>query len=352
MRKLLPLMFVIVTLISGCGREIEDTAYVVAIGVDKSVDAYDFTFAIANPRVVGGDEAEGAPLMFVTASGTDIFTAGATIEGILGDSVNFSHSEVIVFSSAVAEDGVYSLSSSLVRNLSQRPKIIPVISETDAGTVIKSMSPSTESNPERYLTKLLEDKDTAKISSGDNRQLLARTVSGDWGILVPRISPTDAGIEITSLAIMQGGMMIGVTEDIYSPSLMWGNGKMTYPVSDGSLLLEQRRLPKVTVTCGDAPIINIEIPLSATLQTLPQGMSREEMTDVCEAFLARRVNDFLEYTTSQGADVFALGKYGRMQFHTLDAFSAYSWAERYKDATFNVTIDISPSGTSLMKGAK
>ena len=45
------------TLLSGCGgEEIDDTAYVVAIGVDRSEgETYEFTFAIGNPGSINGD---------------------------------------------------------------------------------------------------------------------------------------------------------------------------------------------------------------------------------------------------------------------------------------------------------
>lgn len=351
MRRLFPLILIFAIFLSGCGREIDDTAYVVAIGVDKGVETYDFTFAIANPNNVGGDDGKGDSLIFVSASGEDVFTAGETVGSLLGQKVNFSHSEVIVFSTAVAEEGVCVLSSSLIRSLSQRPKIIPAIALASARETIEAISPHIENNPERYLTKLFEGRENSFIQPMDNRQFLARMKSERRGAVIPCIAVADDGIKINSVAFMQGDKVAGFTEDMYSSALVMGDGgTISYPVSGGSLRLNQSTNPKITVECAESPVINIKIPLAASLQTLSPGMSRETMTDICEKEIAGNIRSILEYTSHLGADVFAIDRYAGKEFLTTDAFAAYGWADKYKKAAFNVSVEISSSGTSLMKG--
>lgn len=353
MKKLLPIVLLLAISLSGCGREVDDTAYVVAIGVDRADTDYDFTFAIANPDVIAAEDGEGKPLMFIAVSGKDIFSACEKAEGMIGEMMNLSHSEVIVFSSAVAGEGTDNLTSSLLRNLRQRPKIIPIVAEGEAGETVRAISSDIEGNPERYLAKLLEGKDGTSIRAMDSRKVLARMKSRFYGTVVPCVAVSDNSIRVSAISLMKDGKEVGKTDDIYSAALIMGSGDtVSFSVLGGSLRLKQRAKPEVSVNYSPNPIINIKIPLTATLQALPEGVSREEMTDVCVKEISRDITELLQYSAFLGADVFALGKYAGRDFLTLSAFADYNWRDKYKTATFNVSVEISFSGTSLVKGDK
>ena len=147
MKKIIVLIFVLqALLISGCGgKEIDDMAFVVAVGVDKGETGYDYTFAIGDPKSIGGGGkgAEGGDsnvLVIKKQSGENIFSAGERVGNVIGQKVNFSHCELVVMSEQVAKEGIYKFADALMRHLNQRPKFVPAVCSLPADKTLESIN--------------------------------------------------------------------------------------------------------------------------------------------------------------------------------------------------------------------
>lgn len=353
-RLLTAILILCTTIISGCGNEIDDIAYVVAVGVDRGVEAdYTFTFAIGNPGSISSGEEGGGDenvLVTETATGDSIFTAGEKIEKLTGQKINFSHAELMVVSPEIAQSDVTPLFDSIMRNLNQRPKLVPAVSISSAEEVVKSIRSKFEGNPEKYLKKIFESKDLGTFFN--SREFLSRVKSPDGGIAIPVLETDDSGLYVYSVAVFENGRIKSTLNDLVCYKLLCGKGgNFSYDVDwEGTLFLNQRIKPTVNIYKDKQLTIDIYVPIDSTVAVL-----NLEDKEVLRYKASEQIRSRLLTTLSQsqdiGCDVFGFFKYGRGMFLTEDEWIAYNWNEQYKNAQFNVTVEILPEKTGLLKGA-
>ncbi|MBR2477042.1 MAG: hypothetical protein IKB50_02785 [Clostridia bacterium] len=340
-----------ILMLCGCGgREIDDVAYVVAIGIDRMDGNYEFTFAIGNPDSINGEGED--PLVFESAVSGDIFTAGDEISARVGQEVNFSHAELLVFSKEIALGGVNTFLDELTRNLDQRPKLIPAVASGSAKETLQGVNSQFEGNPEKYLKKIFEYS-ASPVSTGiDSRDFLCRTKNINTGTALPKIT-SDDGTTATSMAVFYGDRMIGEFKDLSSYKLLSGMGEqMNCDVNGlGSMHLNQRVPPNIRVRCEDVPKIDITVILDASVNTRNPDISKDDLYLTAENVLRARMLELLEFTSiDAGVDILGFERYARKNFYTWDDWKEYEWCNRYGIAQFNLEVKLIPQKTGLVKG--
>lgn len=352
MKKIILILTILcATIINGCGNEIDDIGYVIAIGVDGTEETgYIFTFAIGNPSVAGESRGEAKSGMITySEAAKDIFTAGEKVERRTGQKMNFSHAELMVMSSDSAQGDMRNVFDSLMRNLKQRPKLIPVVSVISAADTLKAVSPEFEGNPEKYLKKVFESSSFGAFA--DSHSFAGRMKSG-CGIGVPVIETGGDGITVHSIAVFESWEMLGRLKDTISYMLLCGNVReFSYDVGEyGTLFLRQRKKPFVRVTCGECPVIDICVYLESTVASLRES-DRGNIQEIAAYRLQSQLVEILENTRDMGCDAFAFFKYGRRNFLTENEWLQYDWNEKYKSAVFNVTVNFTSDKINLIKEA-
>ena len=342
MKKILLIAFCL-TLMTGCGREIDDMAYVVAIGVDRADDGYEFTFAIGNPGSInggGGEDAGGGDsnvLILEKEGGENILSAGDAVSARIGQEVNFSHAELLVFSSEVAADGTERFFDSLTRNLSQRPKLVPAVSEGFASEVLSKINSEFEGNPDVGI---------------NSREFLCRTENADAGSVMPLITVTDSGIEVGSLCVFKGDKLVSSIDDMLAYKMMRARIRdVYYDVGDrGTLILNRREKPKIEVNCDGDLNINVYVGLEGALAA-SSGDDKNALMNMAQEQIRSRLYSLFEYSSKVlGVDIFEFDSWGRKCFPDWGSWEEYNWSEKYKTATFNVTVEIKSEKTGLLKG--
>ena len=359
MKKIFWVFVVTIALcLTGCGTEIDDVSYVVAIGVDESEAGYNFTFAIGNPNSInGGGEGGGGDnnvLIYENAVAKDVFAAGDMVESRIGQRVNFSHAELLLISEAVAKQGVSELSDGLVRNLNQRPKLVPAACLTSAKEALESINSDYDGNPEKQLKKMLEEETSPVSLKVDNRDFLCRTKNIDSGCAIPLISSTDKGLEVSGISVFYKGKLIGSISDILSYKLLADNVKnLSYSIDGiGSVILNQTEKPKISVECGRLTKINVDMKISVTVASLKDGKEKQELYGEVKSSLEKRIYELMQYTkTTLGVDALEFYRYGKKSFKTEKSWQEYNWYEKYKNAEFEVNVEIIPEKTGLVGGA-
>lgn len=358
MKKILVLILALqILFISGCGgKEIDDMAFVVAVGIDKGETGYDYTFAIGDPKSIGGGGkgAQGGDsnvLVLKKQSGENIFSAGDAVGAGTGQKVNFSHCELVVMSDEIAKGGIYNFSDALMRHLNQRPKFVPAVCSSSAFETLKNIKSEFEGNPERHLKKILEDKSSPVSSEIDGIDFLCQTKNIHSGCAVPFVSAED-NITVNKMSVFKSGYLVGEFEDIYAYKLIMGNAKdITVDVPGGSVIVNQRKKPKISVKSEEEPIINIQIPINCTLSSLWHGEDKNEVLQKAQKTLNGKVTALCELSSKEmGTDFFGFEQFVRKNFLTWEDFEKYNWSEKYKQAQFNVEVKIIPEKTGLIKG--
>lgn len=163
MKKVIFLLFAMLMLTS-CGNEPNDIAYVVAVGFDKGEDNnYEITLQFAKPtQISGGASEEGGKsgtdiVENITIEAPDIYSAINVANNIISKSFSLSHTKIAVFSKEVAKDGLKPIVSMMIRSEELRPDVFVAVAEDGAQEYLSSVQPVIEVNPAKYYQLIYHD---------------------------------------------------------------------------------------------------------------------------------------------------------------------------------------------------
>lgn len=114
------------------------------------------------------------------------------------------------------------------------------------------------------------------------------------------------------------------------------------------LSVTESKKPKIKVEFLDSkPVINVELFLDAHGLTLNDSIDYTSMSDVEELeksanqYLERKISDFLYKTSKEyNSDIVGFGKYVLSKYITWDEWEKSNWSENYKNASFNVDVNL------------
>ena len=153
-----------IMLTCGCAKidEPNETAYISAVGIDKTNDdrVYSFTIQFANPvRISGGGDSSGGERTTetITLESPSLFAAINAANQVVSKKFDLSHAKLIVFSEEIAQNGINDLIQVMSRNSSIRPNIYLAVSLCGAGEYIRSIDPMMELNPVNHYQLIFDN---------------------------------------------------------------------------------------------------------------------------------------------------------------------------------------------------
>ncbi len=214
------LCVLIITPLAGCGdaRDVENTAYIIAAGVDPASDGlgYEFTLQFSNPLKNGSDtsaetsdetddESGGSgkkAVSNITVGARNIYEALEKSKSYLGKSAALSHMKLLVISDELLSHGpaeAEEICKSFLSADEVRPETKLCAAE-NAKEYLTSVEPAMEESPARYYELLFSEKSavvsfetnllefmTATDGSARMAEVTARGLSG--GVLFPAGAP-------------------------------------------------------------------------------------------------------------------------------------------------------------------
>lgn len=180
--------------LTGCvGKEPNEIAYVVALGIDKSDnnDNYDITIQYANTtQISGGSSEEGGKngsqiVENITVEAPTIYSAISLANHIVSKSFSLSHAKLIVFSSEVAEDGLGDIVETFIRSEELRPDVNLAVAQDSADKYLMSVDPVMEVNPAKYYQLIYGKNTLVGIPDGVAKNFFFSIKTGDYDCLMP-----------------------------------------------------------------------------------------------------------------------------------------------------------------------
>lgn len=179
--------------LSGCvGKEPNEIAYVVALGIDKGEnDNYDITIQYANTtQISGGSSEEGGKngsqiVENITVEAPTIYAAIGIANHISSKTFSLSHAKLILFSSEVAEEGLNDIVETFIRSEEIRPDVNLVVAFDDAGKYLREVNPVMEVNPAKYYQMVFNKNALVGIPDGAAKNFFFSIKSGDYDCLLP-----------------------------------------------------------------------------------------------------------------------------------------------------------------------
>ena len=357
-KKAAALLLCLVLMVSLCGcydsREVEESAYVIALGIDKGETArFRYTFQFSNPLSTGansgsaekpesegeskedGKKEENTSVNNITLDADDYYMALNTLNSFIGKIPSLAHIKLIAFSPELAKEGLLEHTRLLINEREVRPNTWLCIAGGSPDELLKGIKPSLEESTARYYELLLQEKTAPYAPVVELREFVNRASDNSTDAVLPIIGQS----ELIGICLFSGDqMMVSLGgEEALLYKLLTGKADNVY-LSLGGTTYRVSNLgqPKISVNlAGDVPQIGINLKLNL------HPISKNQIdTSAVTRELSDRINQFLAVTTTNNCDVLGIRQRIKAGCLTQAAWDSRNKPGMYTNSTFSLNIDI------------
>ncbi len=367
---ILIILFLIVAFMNSYDVQgIEDLAYVIAIGIDKSESNPDniiLTLQIAKPE----DKESGTTKPETLSIECPTFDTGLSALNNSNDKkINLSHCTVIIISEELAKEGIESFVQDMANNIEIRPTCSLLVSKNKSEEFISTIAKSPNFSSGIYTSGIKSSIETGYVTKSlfyDFYSRLRYDVKEPIGIYVGN---TDEKSEALGTAVFKDSKLVGIlsgTEaichnilinELKTCSILFPNPFEENKFITADITLSKNSDFNVKLK-NDTPIIDCNIYITAKIsssQTTQDNYSSEEDTkkvnDSIETFLKTSIQNYL-YKTSQNFNSDIVGFEGtlRKQYLTMDEYNEkVDWESMYPNSEFNINVESQINSSYLFK---
>lgn len=399
-RNLFVLLIIIVFILafssSYSALNIDNLAYVLAIGIDTSTDnklKVTFQFSLPVSASESGST-EKATSILNTVTASSLSNAINLIDGYLGKKVNMSHCKVIIFSEELAYQGVSDEIYTLINDTQVRPSANIVISKCDAKYYIQQTKPELENLISKYYEIFTSSSryngympDTTigdffnslicktcepyailgGVSSGSNNNTNETDSQKNYTVKANTSSiQGENNAQNIGVAVFKGGSLVGELNALESIAFLNIKNKLERfmvsvpdPQNNNNTLdiyLTPSGLNSIKInTSNQSPYIKIKCNFSGRIYSMSENskyLSPEVLDSIsnsCNSYLESMFTDYL-YKTSKDfkSDINGLGVHCLPNFLTIKNFENYNWLQNYENAFFKVDVNTSVKSGMLI----
>lgn len=332
-------------MLAGCydSSEIEENAYVIALGIDKGETAeYKYTFQISNPLESGGSigaeekasekssgKDEGNKTVDnIVVEANDFFLARDKLKRVLSKDDKMSHLKLIVFSFDAARDGSLEHSELLLKEREIRPATSLCLAKS-ASDYLMSVNPTLEESTVRYYELFFRNIDMPSAPAVELRDFVGRSVNRAYDAVMPIVA--EGGL--SGMGIFSNGNLVSEangTEAVIYKMLCGDLRGAAFEYGESSVILTSCRKPDIDVDIDSfAPNVNISLYIRSDMG---------ELNDNVIAELEKEAKEFLYKASIVGGDVLGIGRYVKAKFKTQTSWEAYNWEEKFPMCEYNIQI--------------
>lgn len=362
---------------------IDNSAFVIALGIDKSTsNKLTVTFEFLSTSPSGESVSETTPV-FNSVECSSITNGINMMNAYLGKKVNLSHCKLIIFSEELAKEGISNEVYSLINEVQVRPSANIVVSKCNSKYYIENSIPNLESLIPKYYDIFPNTSDytgytcnatigdffnalvcnscspyaiLGGISTSDNTSSASKT--SDDSSIKSNDSPItgDRASQNIGLAVFKDDKLAGELNAIETICFLNIKNKVdSFLVSipdpqDSNSKIDIYLTPNsthnidVSIVNG-SPYIKIKLEFSGKIYSMSRG-SQYLHTDVlnsisssCNSYLESQFSSYLYKTSTVfKSDVNGFGMYSLSKFTTSTKFNNYNWLDNYKNSTFDIDI--------------
>lgn len=363
---------------------INNSAFVIALGIDKSTSnklKVNFQFLSTSPS--GESVSETTPVLN-SVECSSIISGINMMNAYLGKKVNLSHCKLIIFSEELAKEGIFDEIYSLINEVQVRPSANIVVSKCDTKYYIENSVPSLESLITKYYDIFPNTSEytgyTCNATIGDFFNALVCNSCSPYAIL-GGISTSDSNSssskvsdeaniksnespingdrlsENIGLAVFKEDKLAGELNAIETICFLSIRKKVnSFLVSipdpqDSNSKIDIYLTPNnthnidVNIVNG-TPYIKIKLEFSDKIYSMnkdSQYLNKDVLNSIsnsCNSYLESQFSNFLYKTSTVfESDINAFGLYALSHFTTSTEFNSYNWLDNYKNSTFDVDIN-------------
>ncbi len=316
--------------LTGCydGREVEESAYAIALGIDVAEEGYRYTFQLSNPLELGGnmeeenEEEEKAPpenktVTNIRIDAENFYTAVNRLKSHLSKEPDFSHLKLIAFSKTVAEEGILEHASLLFREQEIRPSTNLCLTESAYG-FLSGVKPTLERSTARYYELLFQNKNTPYAPVVELREFVSRGTDKGWDPVLPVADKE----KLMGMGIFRDGTLVAEREPREAMLYQIFSGKarvITVNAGNSSFSVTTRRPAEITLEENN---VSFQLQLEANLI-----YGQESDREILKAVLEEESKLFLQETLYLGCDIFGIGRVVRKRCFAENQWEDRNWRE-------------------------
>lgn len=387
-KKIIILIIIIIFIssfsVSYNSLNIDNSAFAVAIGIDKSTsNKLKVTFQFLAPSASIESGGETKPVLN-SVECSSITNGINMMNAYLGKKVNLSHCKLIIFSEELAKEGISDEIYSLTNDVQIRPSANIVISKCNTKYYIENSVPSLESLIPKYYDIFPNTSEytgyTCNATIGDFFNALVCNSCSPYAILGGvNTSDNDSSQGQTTedsniksnespitgsrlsqnlgLAVFKDDKLAGelnaieticflnMRKDVDSFLVSIPDPENTDSKIDIYLTPNSTHNVDVSFVNG-APYIKIKLEFSGKIYSMKKDSQYlnvdvlNSISNSCNSYLESQFSDYL-YKTSTifESDLNGFGLYSFSKFATTTDFDNYNWNDNYKNSTFDVDIN-------------
>ncbi len=362
---------------------IDNLAFVIALGIDKSETnelEVTFQFSAVDPSSEGTLSTKP---VFNTVQCSSITNGINMMNAYLDRKVNLSHCKLIVFSEELAKDGIADEIYSLINETQVRPSSNIVVSKCNSKYYIENSIPALESLVTKYYQIFPNTSEytgyTCNATIGDFFNNISSNYSDPYAILggindsdTSSSSGTTNDSTIKSnetpitgtrktqnigLAVFDNDKLVGELNAIETACFLNIEKKIdTFLISIPNPEILDNKIDiyltpntthniDVSIVNG-APYIKIKLKFSGKIYSMTRDAQYldnkilDKISSSCNTYLESQFSNYL-YKTSNvfKSDINQFGSYALSEFTTTSEFENYDWQNNYKNATFDIDIE-------------
>lgn len=383
-------------LLSGCfdKKEVEEKAYVIAMGLDKAEDFEEkhkikITFQIANPEVgsiqAGGGTNEPA-FEIITVKVNDFIAARNRLNAVIAKEITYDLLRIIVVSEELAKDDDFiRFIYDAVKDREIRRDIHLAVSKESASKYLEKNKPKQETRPHKYFQFMTKRGIDAGLIPDSNLHRFFRITEHDADLFIAMYTTTETTDEekkVNQDEYLAGEIKIeGKTNDTqFMGSAVFKEGKMIGKLngretriavlidetSDMNDVLTTYEDPtnehyriatriiktdpvKFNINIRETPTkIHIHVPLTVEVLSDPAMVNyarkldkQKRLKDHIEKDIKANIEMLIKKTQEDfGASPFSLSLHARRKFLTIPEYKQFDWMKSYPDMDISVSVSI------------
>lgn len=402
--RLIICLFLLCLPLGGCngGRETDEIAWVLSIGIDKVDDSLEITYRVAVPLALaggeapaGGDKKQATTLITVKAS--SLAEGRNLLNTSLARAVSLNQVRLIVISEELARSGIEDLIGPLIRFREFRGSVFIMVARGSTREVFEKNTPTLENLASRWIENYAHTSNEVSYYTTANLHefyLRLKNSSGSPYAMYYALNPlTGQGqpsgnvaageasqqyypgdiprtggdpAEVVGTAVFKSSKMVGAldTEGTRAFQTLQNHLNRNFIVVEDplapnhkvNLTIRNGRKPKIDIaSLGEQPTVTIDIFLEGEITAIPSGIVYEEkeyrnlLEQQVSDVLKNQLIQMLTKTQEWGADIVDFGYYSRSKFRTLQEMNDYNWNSHYPQAKFDITVQTELRRSGLLQ---
>ncbi len=361
-------------------QDIDDSAYVIALGIDDGTDdnSIELTIQIAIPSENGSSsssasseessssssEKGSSDTLIKTIECKSIDSGLDSANSIISKKINLSHCKFIVFSEKIASKGISDYIYTLENNVELRSNCNILVSSNDAKEFLESPNPVLENSTSKYYEIITTNNKYAGYTVPATLNTVYSSMYDTFGEActmlgeVENSDDNEKNIILGGIAVFKEDKLVGtLSADETIPYLIITNKleesemSIVSPFSDNKsmdfhLSLSSKTRTNVSIQ-EPAPHITTSVSLLATIVSSSadfDSSSHEDINKIEQALadhIKNQITNYYEKTAKEfKADIAELGRHAVYNFPTINDWKSYNWLDKYETATFEVNVDV------------